>query len=465
MPLMLYNTLTRRKEPFAPIGETVKLYTCGPTVYHYAHIGNLRTYLFEDILVRTLRYDGFSVRHVMNITDVGHLTSDADEGEDKMEKGAAREGKSVWDVARFYTDAFKDDIRRLNIGEPDIWCKATDHIPEQIAQIETLERRGLTYAIGDGVYFDTAKVDDYGKLARLDIEKLKAGARVEVASGKRNPADFALWKLSPTDGAKRQMEWDSPWGTGFPGWHIECSAMSMKYLGEHFDIHCGGIDHIPVHHTNEIAQAEGATGRKPWVNVWMHGEFLVIDKGKMAKSGDNFLTLQALVDKGYAPLVYRYLCLTAHYRQQLGFSWEAMESARSSYESLRNKIVDLKGKSGIGGERSEAKAHEDAFARAIDDDLSTPKALAALWDLLRDDAIAPAQRVALAQRFDEVLGLGIARFGEDEIPAQIAALAREREQARARKDWKRSDALRDEIRERGYLVEDRDGGGYAVRKA
>ena len=459
-----YNTRTREKEPLAPLdGKRIRLYTCGPTVYHYAHIGNLRTYIFEDILKRAIVADGLPVLHVMNITDVGHLTSDADEGEDKMEKGAKREGKTVWDIARFYTDAFQADIARLNILEPDVWCKATDHIPEQIAQIQRLEKNGHTYTIEDGVYFDTSTFPDYAAFARLKLDELKAGARVEMAEGKRNPTDFALWKFSPK-GERRQMEWDSPWGKGFPGWHIECSAMSMKYLGEQFDIHCGGIDHIPVHHTNEIAQAEAATGKHPWVSVWMHGEFLVLDKGKMAKSSGDFLTLQKLIDTGYDPLVYRYLCLTTHYRKQLTFSWEAMESAKNGYEAIRTKILDLKASDARNDDDARVAQHRAAFRAAIDDDLNTPQALAAFWEMLRDDAVSPGTRVELAEEFDETLGLGVREFGTEEIPAEIAALAEEREAARKAKDWKRSDALRDDIRAKGYIIDDRKEG-YAIRKA
>jgi len=465
-PIRLYNTLTRAKEPFTPLdGKQVKLYTCGPTVYHYAHIGNLRTYVFEDILKRALLYNGLPVLHVMNITDVGHLTSDSDEGEDKMEKGAAREGKSVWDIAQFYTDAFQKDITRLNILEPSIWCKATDHIPEQIAQIQRLEENGFAYAIEDGVYFDTSKLQDYGKLARLDIENLKAGARIEMAEGKRNPTDFALWKLSPKDGPQRAMEWDSPWGKGFPGWHIECSAMSMKYLGDQFDIHCGGIDHIPVHHTNEIAQAEGATGKKPWVQLWMHSEFLIMDKGKMSKSSGEFLRLQTLIDHGYDPLVYRYFCLTATYDQQLTFSFEALDSAKSSYESIKTKILDLH-EHKTEGTSVEGKEHEhkEIFLDAMNDNLNTPKALAALWGVLRDDCLANERKLELAKEFDEVLGLGIAQFGTEEIPEEIKTLARERAEAKANKDWAASDRLRAEINAKGYIIDDKKEG-YSLRKA
>lgn len=486
MAVFLYNTMSRRKEAFTPLdGKRARMYTCGPTVYHYAHLGNLRTYIFEDILKRTLLYNHIPVLHVMNITDVGHLTSDADEGEDKMEKGARREGRSVWDIAQHYTEAFQQDLQRLGIMPPDVWCKATDHIPEQIAQIRQLTARGHTYQIDDGIYFDTGTLDDYGKLARLDLEQLKAGARVEVAHGKRNPADFALWKFSPK-GATRAMEWiyegpragqlitdrnratltrEEEQSRGFPGWHIECSAMSIKYLGEQFDIHCGGIDHIPVHHTNEIAQAEAATGVAPWVSVWMHGEFLVIDKGKMAKSGENFLTLQTLIDKGYAPPVYRYFCLTANYRQQLAFSWEAIETARSGLDSIRNKLLDLRQASPDGDDTQERIAqHKHAFTAAISDDLNMPQALAALWAMLRDERLSGEMRAMLACDFDRVLGLGLSTVGEEEIPDDIKALAAERHQARQRKDWAASDRLRDEARARGYLIED-TADGYRIRPA
>ncbi|MDD9954201.1 MAG: cysteine--tRNA ligase [Candidatus Woesearchaeota archaeon] len=458
--LTLYNTLTRTKEPFTPLKDVVSLYTCGPTVYNYAHIGNLRTYIFEDILKRVLLYNKCKVNHVMNITDVGHLTSDADEGEDKMEKGAAREGKTVWEIAEYYTKAFQDDIHKLHILDPDTWCKATDHIQEQIEQIQTLEKNGFTYTTSDGVYFDTSKLDDYGEIALLDKENLKAGARVDMGE-KKNPTDFALWKFSK-EGENRAMEWESPWNkSGYPGWHIECSAMSMKYLGEQFDIHCGGIDHISVHHTNEIAQAEGATGKKPWVQFWLHGEFLVLDKAKMAKSGENFLTLQTLVDKEYDPLVYRYFCLTAHYKQQLQFSWEALETARNGFESIKTKLLDLKENSVEGSD--DVTKHEAAFLEAVNDDLNMPQALAALWAVLRDDSLSSEARVATAEQFDAVFGLGIADFGSEEIPEEITKLAEERETARKEKDWAKSDELRDTIAEKGYSIEDKKEG-YILRK-
>jgi cysteinyl-tRNA synthetase len=464
--LTLFNTLSRSKEPFEPLHPPkVGMYTCGPTVYNFAHIGNLRSYIFADILRRVLHYNRYQVTQVMNITDVGHLTSDADEGEDKMEKGAKREGKSVWEIAAFYTEQFKKDIRALNIEEPDLWCKATDHIKEQIEQVKALEAKGFTYQIEDGIYFDTSKLDDYGKLARLDLENLKAGARVEVAEGKRNPADFALWKFSPKD-EKRQMEWNSPWGIGFPGWHIECSAMSSKYLGEQFDIHTGGIDHIPVHHTNEIAQAEAAFGKKPWVKYWLHGEFLVIDKGKMAKSGENFLTLAVVQEKGYEPLDYRYLCLSAHYRQQLKFSWEALDTAKQSRARLMNIIEELRDAPEESGDDEAAERmeqYEQEFLSAINDDLNMPQALAVLWNGLRDTELGKLEKVELLVKSDAALGLGLLEKRQEEVPAEVVALANAREAARAKKDWKESDRLRKQIQDDGYEISD-GKEGYKIKK-
>ncbi|MEZ4618415.1 MAG: cysteine--tRNA ligase [Caldilineaceae bacterium] len=327
MNLRLYDTYSRSLRDFAPLSpEEVGLYTCGPTVYDYAHIGNLRTYLFEDILRRVLEFNGYKVKHVMNITDVGHLVSDADSGEDKMEKGSRRTGKTAWEIAEFYTQAFQEDLRRLNILEPTIWCRATDYIPEQIEMIGCIEANGYAYTTSDGVYFDTAKLDDYGYLARLKIEGLQAGMRVDMGE-KRNPTDFALWKFSPKD-QTRQMEWESPWGVGFPGWHIECSAMSAKFLGNLFDIHCGGEDHIPVHHTNEIAQTEACHGTH-LANFWLHGYFLQLDDAKMAKSAGGFLRVQTLLDRGYEPLVYRFFCLSGHYRAKLNFTWESLDGAKT----------------------------------------------------------------------------------------------------------------------------------------
>src|SRR3989344_3998841 len=342
MKLTLFNTLSRKKEPFVPIKKgRVGMYTCGPTVYNYAHLGNLRSYIFEDLLKRTLLFNNFKVRQVMNITDVGHLTSDADAGMDKMLIGAKRENKSVLQIAEFYTKAFKEDLSRLSIIPPDIWCKATEHIKEQVSLIKKLEKKGFTYSAGGNIYFDTSKLKDYGKLARLNLNAQKY-ERVEKDTNKRNPSDFVLW-FTKSKFQDQELKWSSPWGSsGYPGWHIECSAMAIKYLGSQFDIHCGGIDHIPVHHTNEIAQSEAAIGKKPWVRYWLHNEFLVLEGQKMAKSGENFITLSALQEKGFDPLDYRYFCLGTHYRKPLMFGFEALEGARNARKKLFDKILGVK---------------------------------------------------------------------------------------------------------------------------
>jgi cysteinyl-tRNA synthetase len=458
--LKLFNTLSRKKESFKPITKGfVKLYTCGPTVYNYAHIGNLRTYLFEDLLKRVLLYNTLHVQHVMNITDVGHLTNDSDAGEEKMEIASKREGKSAWQLAEFYTKAFQHDIARLHILPPNVWCRATDHIKEQVALVKQLEEKGFTYIIpGDGVYYDTSKFKKYGKLAKLNLEGLKEGARVELNEGKRNPSDFALWKFSPT-GQKRQMEWESPWGVGFPGWHIECSAMSMAHLGNHFDVHCGGIDHVPVHHTNEIAQTEAVTGKK-WVNYWLHGEFLLLDKGKMAKSGESFITLQNLVDKGYDPLDYRYFCLGAHYRSKLNFSNDALDGAKNSWNNLKDKVKELRAnhasKKGAAVEK-----HQKDFLAAINDDMNMPVAMSVVWAVVKDDSIGSHERLQLLEDFDRVLGFGIADIAAAQalpLTLELQHLLDERAKARKSKDFKRSDELRKELLSKGIHVEDAADG-------
>ncbi|NLO92134.1 MAG: cysteine--tRNA ligase, partial [Elusimicrobia bacterium] len=404
--MKLYNTLTRLKEDFTP-GKPPQatIYTCGPTVYNFAHIGNFRTYIFEDVLKRVLEAQGFNPRHVMNVTDVGHLVSDDDAGEDKMELGSQREGKTAWELARFYEKAFFDGFSSLNCRMPDIVCRATEHIPEMIALVRKLEADGFTYKTGDGIYFDTSKFPHYYRLAgKSHIEGLKAGARVQFSEEKRSAADFALWKFSPQD-KKRQMEWPSPWGTGFPGWHIECSAMAMKYLGDTLDIHCGGVDHVAIHHTNEIAQSEAATG-KPFARFWVHGEFLVTkDAAKMAKSSGEFLTLEVLVKKGFEPLDYRYLCLGAHYRTQLVFSWEAMEFARTSLAKLREAARAASAVCEGAADAKGAEKHMAEFDSAVADDMNMPRALAAVWEGLRDAALSPAAKLALAKNADAVLGL------------------------------------------------------------
>ncbi len=458
MDIHLYDTYTRSVRDFVPLtpGE-VGIYTCGPTVYNFAHIGNLRTYIFEDLLVRTLKFNGYTVKQVMNITDVGHLTSDADTGEDKMEKGSLREGKTAWEIAEFYTQAFKEDLHRLNIHEPDVWCRATDHITDQIEVIRRIEANGFAYRTSDGIYFDTSRLPDYGYLARLNIEGLQAGTRVEMGE-KRHPTDFALWKFSPP-GQKRQMEWDSPWGVGFPGWHIECSAMSAKYLGPFFDIHCGGEDHISVHHSNEIAQTQAAFGTN-LANFWMHGYFLQTDADtRMSKSSGDFLRVQTLIDCGYDPLAYRFFCLSAHYRAKLTFNWESLDGAVTALNRLRTAVFEL------GPVGSPDEGYRDEFTREINDDLNMPRALAITWDVLKSD-LPPATKKATLLEFDRVLGLGLAgwRPVETTVPTDVQALVDARQKARVEKRWQDADALRARILEAGFEVKDTPQGAVVSKK-
>ena len=459
MALKLYNTLTRKKETFKPIDKKTKsvgFYSCGPTVYWYQHIGNLRTYIFNDILKRVLTYDKFKVKHVMNITDVGHLTSDADEGEDKIEKAALREGKKAEDIANYYLKVFREDFKKLNIKEPNIWTKATDHIREQIELIKTLEKKGFTYRTSDGIYFDTSKLEDYGKLALLDKENLKAGARIDLGE-KKNKTDFALWKFSEKPGL-RQQEWSSPWGVGFPGWHIECSAMSMKYLGETFDIHTGGIDHIPVHHTNEIAQSEAATGKK-FVNYWLHGAFLTFKGEKVSKSKGGLYTIEELEKLGYAPLDYRYLCLLTQYRKQLDFSLENLTAAKNGFERLKNKINLIDDKTaGSSGE-----SYLKDFEKAINDDLNMPIAVQALQALLKDEEVSGKAKIELVKKMDEVFGLNLLKTEIISVPVEIRKLAEEREKARQMKNWKLADEFRNKINKQGFVVNDTPEG-YEIKK-
>jgi len=463
MRLHLYNRLTRQKEEFTPIrpGE-VGLYTCGPTVYNFAHIGNLRTYLFEDVLKRVLIFNGYAVRHVMNITDVGHLTGDRDMGEDKMESGSQREGKTAWDIAEFYTQAFKQDIAQLNILEPTLWCKATDSIPEQIGLVRILEDKGFTYRTSDGIYFDTARFPGYARLSSQNLEALQEGARVEKNPEKRSATDFALWKFSPP-GSRRQMEWESPWGIGFPGWHIECSAMSMKYLGDQLDIHCGGIDHIDIHHTNEIAQSEAATGRK-FFNFWMHGAFLNIQGGKkMAKSEENFLTLEnALNRREIPPLAYRFAAFLTHYRKPMEYSDESIQAARNGLEHLCNQVRDLSS----GGEApagAASSAFRGKFLEAVNDDLNMPRAMAVVQEMLKSD-IPGADKHATVLDFDRVLGLGLDVVDKSrEIPLDVRTLVEARSAARAAKNWAESDRLRKEIQALGYTIKDTREGIQIIK--
>lgn len=458
--LILYNTLTKSKEEFIPIEQgKVRMYCCGPTVYNYAHIGNLRAYFFEDILKRILTYNGYEVNHVMNITDVGHLVSDSDEGEDKMEKGSAREGKSVWEISEFYAEAFKKDIEQLNIVPPTTYCKATDFIKEQIEMVKCLETKGFTYTTSDGVYFDTMKFPEYGKLANLDIEGLEEGKRIKFSEEKKNKTDFALWKFSPK-GEKRQMEWESPWGTGFPGWHIECSAMSKRFLGDNFDIHCGGVDHIPIHHTNEIAQSEACNGKK-FVNYWLHGEFLLIDKGKMAKSSGEFLRLQTLIDKGYSPLDYRFFLLMTHYRKKIRFSFENLDAARNGYEGLKKRIKELLNTNFSGEISNNAKrrtSYLTKFTESINDDINAGEGLAVLWDALKDEELSRSDKLTLAYEFDKIFGLDIAKIKAEEItdvPQEIIDLVEKRKEAKKNKDFKAADEIRNTIKEKGFEIIDK----------
>lgn len=454
--LKLFNTLTRKKEEFKPLKKgQVGLYTCGPTVYLYAHIGNHRTNIFSDLLKRVLFYNKFKVKHVMNITDVGHLTSDRDTGEDKVEKQAKKEGKSAWEISKYYTEVFKDDLKKLNIINPNIWCKATDHIKEQIELIKVLEKKGFTYNTSDGIYFDTSKLNDYGKLARLKAEGLQAGKRINIGE-KKNPTDFALWKFSPKN-EKRQMEWKSPWGVGFPGWHLECSAMSMRYLGKCFDIHTGGTDHVPVHHTNEIAQSEAATEKK-FVNYWMHGEFLILKEGRMGKSEGNIITISELEKKGYSALDYRYFCLSAHYRKPLEFSFEALDKARNVYQNLKIKTAELKADKTKGNKADE---YIKSFDDAVNDDLNMPKTLAAMWDMIYDNKVASSEKYKALLRFDKIFGLGLDKVSF-KIPKNINNIAKEREKSRKNKDWRKSDELRKEIDKKGYIIEDSEKG-YIIK--
>jgi len=437
------------------------MYACGPTVYDYAHIGNLRTYLFEDLLVRTLRYLGFQVRHVMNVTDVGHLTGESEQGEDKMLKSARERGLSVWQIAEFYSRAFFDDLARLNILQPTVVCRATEHIDDMIALIRRLEERGFTYRAGGNVYFDISRLPDYGKLAGQDRRELQAGARIEVDENKRNPLDFALW-FTRSKFEHQAMLWDSPWGRGYPGWHIECSAMAIKYLGERFDIHCGGVDHIPVHHTNEIAQSEAAIGGK-WVNYWLHGEFLVLAREKMAKSAGGFLTLAAVMERGFDPMDYRYFCLNAHYRSQLAFSWEALEAARSARGNLTERLAQLEAESAAeaGAEEGPEREHLQAFIEELSMDLNAPRGLAVLWGLLKEARLSPASRVRGALAMDRILGLKLDQVrsaGQEPLSEEARVLLEERSRARADRDWARADALREKLRSLGYQLEDTPQG-------
>ena len=471
--LRIYNTLGRAVQEFSPQVEgTVRLYSCGPTVYDYATIGNFRTYLFVDVLRRTLAALGYEVRHVMNITDVGHLASDADEGEDKMLAGARREGSTVWEIAEFYTERFFADAVALNIQRPHVVAKATEHIDDMIALIRRLEEQGFTYEAGGNVFFDVARFARYGELALLDRQRLQAGARIGVDQSKRNPEDFGLW-FTHSKFEHQAMLWDSPWGRGYPGWHIECSAMAMRYLDEQFDIHCGGIDLIPVHHTNEIAQAEAALGIDPdspqrWVNYWCHGEFLMVNGAKMSKSKGNWVTVGHLQEQGYDALDFRFFVLGAHYRSHQNFTLRALSAARSARLGLIDRLVALARRSGIDDLRAlcPADASHPAIQEALThaaNDLSMPRVLALLWPLVKGDEDDPEESLQAVAALDRILGLQLIAAAGDALSAELPdpavdALIQEREAARRRRDFDRADAIRAELAERGIELRDTPAG-------
>jgi len=496
--IYLYNTLTKKKQIFKPIkNKQVGLYTCGPTVYSYAHIGNLRTYIFEDILKRVLLYHAYKVKHVMNITDVGHLTSDADTGEDKIEKAAKQSKKSAFEIADFYTKAFFTDCEKLNILAPDIIAKATDHIEEDIELIKALEKNNFTYQTSDGIYFDTSKLKDYGKLTGMNFKKLnktlKAGARIEMSQEKKNITDFSLWKFSPKN-EKRQMEWPSPWGIGFPGWHIECSAINLKYLGQAFkgikllpnkaqtiDIHTGGTDHIPIHHTNEIAQVEAVINKK-FVNFWLHGEFLVLKDTRMGKSKGNTILVKNIEESGFSPLAFRYLVLNSHYKTLLEFSQKSLKNAQESLNNIYNFILDclldiklnslIESSDGVndkGKIDSLLNQIKKKFEKSIDDDLNTPQALAVFWELIKSyyrfknnpnkaNKIYPKKIYQLALNFDKVLGLRLDEIKLPVAPKKIEELTKEREQLRKMKEWEKADKIRKQIEQLGFSSTDTKNG-------
>lgn len=462
--VVLFNTKGRRLQDFKSIKEgEVGMYSCGPTVYGRAHIGNMRAYVFADTLKRVLMYAGYKVNHVMNITDVGHLTSDADEGEDKLAKAARESHETAWEISKRWTEQFFKDTKSLNVLPVTIACKATEHIEEQIELVKMLEAKGYTYRTSDGIYFDTAKFPNYGSFAHLDIEGLQAGIRVDM-SEKRNKTDFALWKFSkPTE--KRDMEWDSPWGVGFPGWHIECSAMSMKYLGDHFDIHTGGIDHVTIHHTNEIAQSECATG-ETFVNYWIHCEFLTMSNAeKMSKSLGNVVNIDTLREYGIKPLAFRYLCLNAHYRKQLLYSKEILMGANNAYNkwcAFMDKLKEENPKVLPLNQLGEtSRKYLDEFKQGIFNNLNTPQSLATMWNLIHDKDINKDEKYTLLMEFDKVFGLTeqeTEKAAEQEIPAEILDLLDQRNRYRAEKNWAQADAARDAIKAHGYTIVDTKEG-------
>ena len=459
MDIYFYNTLTKQKDLFKPIEEgKVKIYSCGPTVYKDATIGNMRTNIFQDVLRRVLKYNGYELKHVMNITDVGHLVSDGDEGEDKMLKSAREEHKSPLEIAEHYTKLFFRDLERLNIETPEVVCKATDHIKEMLEMVQKIMKNGYAYETSTAIYFDVSKLDKYGILSGINLNDQKAGARVDIDPEKRNPYDFALWIKAP---ANHLMKWDSPWGPSYPGWHIECSAMSTKYLGEEFDIHTGGIDLVPTHHENEIAQNKGACGKNP-AHYWIHGEYLLINGGKMSKSLGNTYLIDDIIARGYSPLAYRLFNYSCHYRGKLNFTWEGIESANTSLIRLREGYQKhLNGNSDISDEI--IADMENRFHQAINDDMNMPLALSVVWEAVKYPEKSP-KIAQLLKKFDTVLGIKIDEVQETKIPQEILDLVEERKQARSDKNWSESDRLRDLIAEKGYIVKDTKDGTEVLKK-
>lgn len=461
MDIYFYNTLTKQKEIFKPEnGNEVRMYSCGPTVYKDATIGNMRTIIFQDVLRRVLKYNGYKLKHVMNITDVGHLVSDADEGEDKMIKSAKEMHKDPKEIAEYYTKLFFEDLKALNIETPEIVCKATDHIKEMIEYVKRLIDNGYAYETSTAIYFDVSKLDKYGILSGIDVRNQKAGARVEVDPEKRNPYDFAVWIKAPKN---HLMKWESPWGLSYPGWHIECSAMGQKYLGETFDIHTGGIDLIPTHHENEIAQSKGAYGKIP-ARYWMHGEYLLINGGKMSKSLGNVYLLNDIIKRGYDPLVYRMFTYTGSYRNKINFTWEGIEANSKALIKLREGYQKhLNGKDNVSCDT--INEFEEKFHKAINDDLNIPLAMGIVWDAIKYEKKSP-DIAKLLKRFDTILAIDIDRKTiqeENDVPKEIIELAEKRNQARINKDWAESDKLRDEILSKGYMIKDTKEG-YEIKK-
>lgn len=457
--MKLFNSLTRQVEEFEPREKgKVGMYTCGPTVYSKPTIGNWRTNILSDLLKKSFEYLGYEVKSVMNLTDVGHLIGDGDEGEDKLEEEAKKKGKDAWEMAEFYIKDFKEGMKKLNIETPEVMPRATEHIKEQVELIKKIEEAGLTYKTSDGIYFNVKKYEEkgskYGEMSSLD--QIREGARVEVNKEKKDPRDFALWKFSRED-EKRQMEWESPWGVGFPGWHIECSAMSMKYLGEQFDVHVGGEDLMSTHHPNEIAQAEAGTGRKPVVKYWIHGAFLLVDGGKMGKSLGNAYTMQDIEEKGFGALDLRYFYLTGHYHKQLNFTWEALEAAKEARLKLKRLVGDWGDEEGEKDE-GKMKEWEERFKQALENDLQMPQVLAVVWEMSKSDSLSGAEKLFLITKFDQILGLDLSKEKTEKIPEEILSLAEKRSKAREEKKWDEADKIRDELEKKGWRVLDGESG-------